>query len=233
MLRFALIFVVLFIGTAFAECVSVENITKCARVPRTLKPFLLGGGEYTDNSWNFTYDGQMFSGQYADCVKKKVDSECECHIAYPFNAIVSFTTGAMFFSNSYEACSNINFGEMVMEFVFQSKSVGDACPDGFYTVPYDLSCGEELVEVDGVPSCQDDVSGDFCTIENTSVPCGAGITKVRTGTGLVFPLWAEKYTEPALCVKYNGTVCYGNLVSGGGINSININYNGRVYHLAD
>lgn len=49
---------------AFAECVSVDRVTKCARLPQ-----ILGGnidfvpGDYTEDSWSFiykvTYDGEF------------------------------------------------------------------------------------------------------------------------------------------------------------------------------
>ncbi|MBQ2858812.1 MAG: hypothetical protein IJE82_00420, partial [Alphaproteobacteria bacterium] len=62
------------------------------------------------------------------------------------------------------------------------------------------------------------------------IPCAAGITTLRTGTGVSIPLWAERGTEPSLCVKYNDMVCYANLEAGNSPDAINIKYNNVVYH---
>lgn len=74
---------------------------------------------------------------------------------------------------------------------------------------------------------------DFCLIDVSAVPCTAGVTTIRTGTGVVVPLWAEKSTQPSLCVKYNDMVCYANLEIGTATEAININYNDIIYHTVD
>lgn len=43
---------------------------------------------------------------------------------------------------------------------------GDACPDGFYTVPYDVSCGEGMIDTADIPNCDDDTSGEYCLISD-------------------------------------------------------------------
>lgn len=106
---------------------------------------------------------------------------------------------------------------------------GDKCPDGFYTVPYDVSCGTGFVDTTDIPNCSDDTSGPYCLISRT-VPCTSGITVLRTSSGVSVPLWGDKQTSPAIHVRYNDVTCYGNLESGQSANAINLKYNGTVYH---
>ena len=232
MQRFALIFVALFIGAAFAECVSVDNITKCARLPDSDDWWYVNvsGRLYGDDgiAWSVVYKADIVVSGTAT---GDLMDEVYCVINYPFNGsfVVAADPGVMMLDSLGQACAY----EAGLPSRFQVSAIdGDVCPDGFYTVPYDVSCGEGMVEVGDVPSCGGDVGGDYCLMSSV-VPCAGDFSRIRTSTGLVFSLWAEKYTEPALCVKYNDTVCYGNLVSGNGANSININYNGQVYHLTD
>ena len=105
----------------------------------------------------------------------------------------------------------------------------DECPDGFYTVPYDVSCGTGFVDTTDIPNCSDDTSGPYCLISRT-VPCASGITVLRTSSGVSVPLWGDKQTSPAIHVRYNDVTCYGNLESGQSANAINLKYNGTVYH---
>ena len=63
--------------------------------------------------------------------------------------------------------------------------------------------------------------------------CELGISNFKTSTGLSFSLYAEKYTEPSLVVGYNDGKCYGKLETGRVTGTINVNYNGTVYHLVD
>lgn len=65
------------------------------------------------------------------------------------------------------------------------------------------------------------------------VPCELGISKLVLSTGAAFRLYAEKYTEPSLVVGYNDGKCYGKLEAGKATGTINVNYNGTVYHLVD
>lgn len=62
--------------------------------------------------------------------------------------------------------------------------------------------------------------------------CTAGITELHTGTGLIFNIYTNKNTSPAIHIKPDGsdTVCYVNLSTGAGTNAVNIQYNGTVYH---
>ena len=215
-------------------CVSTDTVTKCARLPTDFRRFNIeGAGDYTDSSWSIIYDGAVYSGNSAECMSLKIGYGCQCVVNSPFNAVINLSTGPLKFGTAYEACSRMMEAEMVESYVFDGRLDGDMCPDGFYTVPYDMSCGEGLVDVVGVPECENDVSGDYCLMPPSAAPCAAGITTLRTGTGVSIPLWAERGTEPSLCVKYNDMVCYGNLEPGQATGAINVKYGGAVYHTVD
>ena len=215
-------------------CVSTDTVTKCARLPTGFRRFNIeGAGDYTDSSWSIIYDGAVYSGNSAECMSLKIGYGCQCVVNSPFNAVINLSTGPLKFGTAYEACSRMMEAEMVESYVFDGRLDGDMCPDGFYTVPYDMSCGEGLVDVVGVPECENDVSGDYCLMPPSAAPCAAGITTLRTGTGVSIPLWAERGTEPSLCVKYNDMVCYGNLEPGQATGAINVKYGGAVYHTVD
>ncbi|MBP3397530.1 MAG: hypothetical protein J6K82_01220 [Alphaproteobacteria bacterium] len=111
-------------------------------------------------------------------------------------------------------------------------SSDDVCPSGFFTLLYDNNCDEGMVDVVGVPSCDDDVSGIFCKAELFKEQlCEIGISKLMTSNGYSFQLYAEKYTEHALVVQYNDNKCYMKLVPGGG--ELNIKFNDVVYHAVE
>ena len=61
--------------------------------------------------------------------------------------------------------------------------------------------------------------------------CNSGISHMHTSVGNSFTLFAERVTSPSLNISYNNTVCYVPLSPGQSKNTININYNGQIYHL--
>lgn len=201
-----------------------------------------GYGDFTENTWRFIltdYDDEgiipkhYYSGTYATFIEnyRSGESKVDCYITSPFVATLT-GYGNYNTSNPYEICAKWLNWSIERELSDISRLPGDKCPDGFYTVPYDISCGEGFVDDTDIPSCNDDTSGTFCMVPGT-VPCTSGVTQLRTSTGLSFSLWAEKYTTPAICVMYNNTICYINLVQGSAANSINVNYNGTIYHTVD
>ncbi len=105
---------------------------------------------------------------------------------------------------------------------------GDKCPSGFYTVPYNYSCGVGKVDVTDVPGC-DEATDSSCLLI-TDTPCEMGFSMIRTSTGLTIPLWAEKYTTPAIHVAYNGGVCYAKLEPGNTAETLNVSYGGAIFH---
>lgn len=225
---FAFLFI-LFPFLVYAECVSVKDVTKCARLPERFSIAFTRGGTYTDDSWSVEFNDIVYSGNGAEYDSRGY----RCVVNSPFNAVIQFVSGPIVFGSAYEACANMFHGEMTIGFTVDGRLDDDMCPDGFYTVPYEISCGEGFVDATNVPRCADDMSGDFCLLSASAAPCAAGVTTIRTGTGVVVSLWAEKTTQPSLCVKYNDTICYANLEIGTATEAININYNGVIYHTVD
>ena len=228
---------------AFAACVSVDAVTKCARLPE----FFLGGnidsvpGDYTEDSWSFiyktAYDGE-FKHYYSGTSAEIITNVLYCYMTSPFQMTITaeydLEGQRLPTSNPYEACSRHLRLAVIRSLSNVTVASVDVCPDGFYTVPYEIDCGEGLVDVADVAHCDEDTSGDYCLIgEVPAIPCAAGVTTLRTGTGVSIPLWADKNTTPALAVRYNNMTCWGNLQSGQVTNGINLKYNNQVYHLVE
>ena len=88
------------------------------------------------------------------------------------------------------------------------------------TVYYGNNCEYTTVCNDGYNQSSDGVCSQLC---------GLGFTTLRTGSGLVIPLYSEKLSSPAIHIGYNGGMCYGILESGTG-DGINMEYGGQTYH---
>ncbi|MDW2958287.1 MAG: hypothetical protein R8M37_00535 [Alphaproteobacteria bacterium] len=97
-------------------------------------------------------------------------------------------------------------------------AIADSCPAGTVSVGV------------GEPCTGEDSSSVCWVVEKVSKLCDFGLQHMKTSTGVSFPLYAEKYTTPAIHVRYNGGICYVNLSSGRASDSINVEYNGVVYH---
>ena len=88
------------------------------------------------------------------------------------------------------------------------------------TVYYGNNCEYTTVCNDGYNQSSDGVCSQLC---------GLGFTTLRTGSGLVIPLYSEKLSSPAIHIGLSGGMCYGILESGSG-EGINLEYNGQTYH---
>ncbi len=111
--------------------------------------------------------------------------------------------------------------------MFEETNLYTECPCG--TKPAETGWGAPLV--DGRAVCQanpaEHIYNDVCYQD-----CGAGVTKIKTSTGLEFPLFDTSPTTPSLHIQHNGTVCYTPMELGdGGANSMNIISGGAAYHL--
>lgn len=227
-----------------SPCVSTDTVTKCARFP--IDDDYLGWGDYvvtdgvalSDNEWRHFRNGIPVYGT-ASIISSGKAPQVECVVSSPFvtSFVQTYPWGSTITqADAVNGCATLDVN-MAYEFPLSEPVMalsGDVCPDGFYTVPYEISCGEGLVDVTGVPHCNKNTSGEFCFIGDMPVtPCAAGITVLRTGTGVSIPLWSDKNTTPALAVRYNNMTCWGNLQSGQVTNGINIKYNNQVYHLVE
>lgn len=56
---------------------------------------------------------------------------------------------------------------------------------------------------------------------------------LKTSTGVSLPLYDVKSTSPALHVLRDGVIYYGNMELGQGTNTLNVDYNGVIYHLVE
>ena len=125
-----------------------------------------------------------------------------CPESYPNSA-----SGATSQSGCYATCGT------------QSITGGNRVPVSS-TVYYGKNCEYTTVCNDGYNQSSDGVCSQLC---------GLGFTTLRTGSGLVIPLYSEKLSSPAIHIGYNGGMCYGILESGSG-DGINLEYNGQTYH---
>ncbi|MBQ2017817.1 MAG: hypothetical protein II208_04830, partial [Alphaproteobacteria bacterium] len=171
MRRFLLIFAILFltpiIGHA-ATCTSTETVTKCAKIPTTIYGAEDNVGQYTSDSWSFEYNDVVLSGNSASTSDFDYAT---CTINSPFNASIDGVLGPVGLDvyTAYQACARVGLWES-RTISFTSKLDGDICPDGFYTVPYNVSCGAGMVDTANVPNCSDDTSGESCLIPAISAP---------------------------------------------------------------
>ena len=183
MKRFVILFFMFFIHNAFAECVSVDTVTKCARFP-TCVGFCYRDGSrptYTNNvaesdgvSWSYLRDGIPYSGTSQDLYIDKVSAQATCLITSPVLASVT-GWGALFnlqAPTGANVCAFPDVWELSQSDFVVTQLEGDICPDGFYTVPYETSCGTGLVNIANVPNCSDDTSGEYCLIP-AGTPCAA------------------------------------------------------------
>lgn len=104
-------------------------------------------------------------------------------------------------------------------------------PDEFVVLSGDGTCPAGYTAVDEYDACGGGAVDYLCYIASVvRALCGAGIDKIKTSTGIVVPLYADKYTTPSVHVRYNDTVCYADLEPGNVAGTINIKFNGDVYH---
>ncbi len=114
-----------------------------------------------------------------------------------------------------------------------------SCPTGYVVIdnPYVTiadTCSDGAVPVGVADSCADSDVGSVCwVIEQLRILCASGISNIKTSTGVSVPLYAEKYTVPAVHIRYNNDVCYGNLATGQAVGAINLKFNGKVYHMVE
>lgn len=210
------------------------------------------GTAVDDIKWTHFRNGVSVAG-YAENVSveewsmgrlKLYQTLADCVVTEPFSLVFSVITkrGTSIYSGAEACIEEANTSDLggvipseVPITVAATAPDGDTCPDGFFTVPWESWCGDGMVNVADVPNCDDDTSGEYCLINSgpTAVPCAAGITVLQVGASVSIPLWAEKYTEPAMGVMYNNTVCWANAEPGQATNTINVMYNNQVYHLVD
>lgn len=225
--------IVLMTGSTYAECKSTPGTTKCFKVAELemVEASIISRNEDT-LTWLFTV--RMLDGQAGQLYTVPVTGYSEsgntgnitCHITHPFN--LTFKTYSQPMSTPIDDCAN-GIEMQQADMIRSSALTNETCPSGFYTMPYDESCGPGLVETENIAICDNDTSGRFCLIQN-QIPCQSGISTLQTTSGINIPLWADKYTEHSLAILYNTTTCHISLAPGTGTNTINILYQDQTYH---
>lgn len=120
-----------------------------------------------------------------------------------------------------------------------NRLLAESCPDGYIELDIpeqaeiidSSSCPAGYADLGDIYNCSTNSSSAICAVFNAL--CSAGFQVIKTSSGLQFNLYQNKSTSPALHVKYNDTVCYGNLIEGSAANSINIKLGDSVYHLTN
>ena len=227
-------------------CASTQDYIKCVRLPyeydytydrdydyvsditdQTTSDISSNGG-----TWSHYRDGVLVQGTATIVGRGAV----ECVTVTPFVAKYSLSLGGnpgaenlvMLCANAANAMESASLSEPA------SALPGDVCPDGFFTAPYEKICGQGMVDIEDVPMCDDDTSGITCLIKTVNeVVCTSGISMLKTSTNVSFVLYDKPYTSPAMNVMYNNKICYGKMQQGRMPGSINVLYNGKVYHLTD
>lgn len=118
-------------------------------------------------------------------------------------------------------------------------SGAESCPSGYIelNIPDQAeiidssSCPANYIDIGDYYNCSSNSTSAICAVFNAL--CSTGFQYIKTSSGLQFNLYQNKSTSPALHIKYNDTICYGNLESGSASNSINIKINDTIYHIID
>lgn len=92
-------------------------------------------------------------------------------------------------------------------------------------------CGEEIMTCPSGVFCGADTIMELHNALLNSQKEKPAACYLKTSTGLSLPLYDVKSTSPALHVLRDGVVYYGNMELGQGTNTLNVNYNGAMYHL--
>ncbi len=129
----------------------------------------------------------------------------------------------------------------------------EKCSDGYYATNYIIGAGayERCVPCTGLPENATFTSygtpdgnyenGDNCpwrcndgwgrAADGTcGALCSAGVTYLRTSTGVSVPLFSVRNTSPSINIEVDNNRCYIDLVPGGATNAINVRFNGQTYH---
>ena len=202
--------IVLMTGSTYAECKSTPGTTKCFKVAalEMVEASIISRNEDT-LTWLFTVRmldsqaGQLYTVPVTGYSESGNTVNTTCHITHPFN--LTFKTYSEPMSTPIDDCAN-GIEMQQADMIRSSALTNETCPSGFYTMPYDESCGPGLVETENIAICDNDTSG------------------------INIPLWADKYTEQSLAILYNTTTCHISLAPGTGTNTINILYQDQTYH---
>lgn len=104
---------------------------------------------------------------------------------------------------------------------------------GVVSCGVNCSCGgEEVMGPQGIGVSADEIMQLHNALLNSQKKKLAACY-LKTSTGVSLPLYDVKSTSPALHVLRDGVLYYGNMELGRGTNTLNVNYNGAIYHLVE
>ncbi len=112
---------------------------------------------------------------------------------------------------------------------------GATCPNGYISIntSSNISVAPQCTQNQlNIGTLQTDCT-DFTTQCIPDLSCNAGITHLKTSTGISISLYKQPYTNPSIHILYNNTQCYIPLVPGTQPNSLHIQYESATYHSTD
>lgn len=122
--------------------------------------------------------------------------------------------------------SNLSTNNNNMHQVFDNTKLYTTCPCGThqYTTGYESVWNSKVSCTVGLKPNEHWYNGRCSAI------CDAGITWLKTSTGLSLLLVAEKVTTPSIHISYNDKICYVPLMAGNANNAVNLAWAGNTYH---
>ena len=198
------------------------------KVPGGIPENLFSGinGAPQANLFNRTFVGSKFSGSIP---------------AGLFSGITGTAQSNMFLS-TFENCSNLTgfvppelfsgisgTATNMMTNVFSGSGLLTACPCGYkqYITGFESYFSSKV-------SCEIGAkAGDHWNNGICSKECTGGFTRLKTATGLDFPVLSDKTSDLSIALKNtaNNTVCYVPTASGSG--NLNFLVNGTTYHATE
>ena len=103
-----------------------------------------------------------------------------------------------------------------------------SCASGYQTYILNQQCDENTTDAICGILCSSGLS--YTDIGTCAQICQAGHTTLRTGTGLIYPMYATKQITPSINLGIGNSVCYVNLVPGSAEGALHIKYNNQTYH---
>ena len=163
----------------------------------------------------------MFNGTF---------SNCTALTTIPTGLFSGITTGANgMFVATFSGCTNL--GSYIPPTTFAGLIAAGApqvnmWTDTFGNTQLVTSCPNGTAQY--VTGYENSWAGKVSCAEN----CPANNTTLRTSTGLIFPLYGEKLTTPALNIKFeNDQICYAELRPGTASDTLNFSVpGGATYH---
>ena len=103
-----------------------------------------------------------------------------------------------------------------------------ACASGYKKYTINQQCNTNTTDTMCAILCSGDM--EYTDIGTCADLCPGDHHTLRTSTGLILPMYAEKQITPSINIQMGENVCYVNLLSGASNDAINVSYDGATYH---